>query len=108
MASFPPQGSLNANHDRQIISVIAVFSAFSFTALILRLVSKRIKRVAFDYDDYLVIISWARPLTRNVDGADFAVRYSRCQRVRRPFTVSTCEQKSPRPQKYPDLYRPRD
>lgn len=61
MASFPQQDSLNANHDRQIVSIIAVFSSFSFIALILRLASKRLKRVAFDYDDYLAIVSWARP-----------------------------------------------
>jgi len=48
----------NANHDALIISVITIFSALSFIALLLRLAAKRIKRVSLHWDDYLAIASW--------------------------------------------------
>ena len=46
------------NHDAEIISVVAVFSSLSLVALSLRLLSRRIKRVGLDWDDYLVVASW--------------------------------------------------
>ena len=48
----------NANHDTLIISVVSIFTVLSFSALMMRLASKRIKRMALDWDDYLVIIAW--------------------------------------------------
>ncbi len=53
-------GNLNANHDALIISVVTVFSALSFTALLLRLAAKRIKRASLKVEDYLAIVSWVR------------------------------------------------
>ena len=50
--------SREPNHDSKIFAIVASFSALSFTALSLRLMSKRIKGAHFYYDDYLAIISW--------------------------------------------------
>lgn len=58
MSSLQQAGDPSANHDGLIISVVTVFCLLSFTALLLRLASKRIKRVALDWDDYLVIVAW--------------------------------------------------
>lgn len=52
----------NANHDVLIISIVAVFSILSFTAIIMRLLSRRLKSVSFDWDDYLAVLSWVRGL----------------------------------------------
>ena len=46
------------NHNGEIISIVAVFSSLSVVALALRLISRRIKRVGFDWDDYLVVAAW--------------------------------------------------
>lgn len=46
------------NHDGEIISIVTVFSSLSLIALALRLISRRIKRVGFDWDDYLVVAAW--------------------------------------------------
>ena len=46
------------NHDAEIISIVTVFSSLSVVALALRLLSRRIKRVGFDWDDYLVVAAW--------------------------------------------------
>ena len=46
------------NHDAEIISIVAVFSSLSLLTLTLRLISRRIKRVRLDWDDYLVVASW--------------------------------------------------
>lgn len=48
----------NANHDDLIMSVVALSSLLSFTAIIMRLLSRRLKSVAFDWDDYLAVFSW--------------------------------------------------
>lgn len=46
------------NHNAEIISIVTVFSSLSLVALALRLISRRIKRVGFDWDDYLVVAAW--------------------------------------------------
>ena len=46
------------NHEAEIISIVAAFSCLSLVALTLRLLSRRLKRVGLDWDDYLVIASW--------------------------------------------------
>ena len=46
------------NHDAEVMSIVAVFSSLSLVALTLRLLARRIKRVGFDWDDYLVVASW--------------------------------------------------
>lgn len=46
------------NHDAEIISIVAVFSGLSLVALTLRLMSRRLKHVRLDWDDYLVVASW--------------------------------------------------
>lgn len=64
MASTP--GGLTAtfdsdptiNHDAEIISIVVVFSSLSLAALTLRLMSRRLKHVNLDWDDYLVVASW--------------------------------------------------
>ena len=58
MASSTDNQLTEPNHDFEITSVVACFSALSLVALSLRLMSKRVKRVGFDHDDYLAIISW--------------------------------------------------
>lgn len=55
--------NLDANHDALIISVITVVSVLSFSALLFRLASRRIKRVSLFWDDYLAIVSWVSPLS---------------------------------------------
>ena len=55
-ASFDSDPTIN--HDAEIISIVSVFSTLSVVALALRLLSRRIKRVGFDWDDYLVVAAW--------------------------------------------------
>ena len=55
-ASFDSDPTVN--HDAVIISIVTVFSSLSVVALTLRLMSRRIKRVDFDWDDYLVVAAW--------------------------------------------------
>ena len=55
-ASFDTDPTVN--HNAEIISIVAVFSSLSLVALGLRLMARRIKRVGFDWDDYLVIAAW--------------------------------------------------
>ena len=62
-----PVGYQNANHDALIISIVTIFSVLSFSALIMRLASKRIKRVGLDWDDYLVITSWVSTVTWGIE-----------------------------------------
>ena len=58
MASPAQPDSLDANHDRFIISTAAVFSVLACLALTLRLTSKGVKKSALSCDDYLAIGSW--------------------------------------------------
>ena len=58
MASLQQSGDPYANHDSLIIGVVTVCSILSVSALLMRLASKRIKRVALDWDDYLAIVAW--------------------------------------------------
>ena len=44
--------------DIEIITTVAISSALSLLAVILRLMSWRIKRVALSYDDYLTVFAW--------------------------------------------------
>lgn len=46
------------NHDAEIISIVAIFTSLSFVALTLRLMSRRLKHIGLDWDDYLVVASW--------------------------------------------------
>ena len=55
-ASFNSDPTIN--HEAEIVSIVTVFSSLSLVALALRLLSRRIKRVGFDWDDYLVIAAW--------------------------------------------------
>ena len=55
-ASFDSDPTIN--HNAEIMSIVAVFTTLSLVALTLRLMARRIKRVGFDWDDYLVIASW--------------------------------------------------
>ena len=55
-ASFDSDPTIN--HEAEIVSIVTVFSSLSVVALALRLLSRRIKRVGFDWDDYLVIAAW--------------------------------------------------
>ena len=48
----------NSNHDAEIYVIFAIFTALSSTALILRLISRRIKRVSYHWDDLLVVSAW--------------------------------------------------
>lgn len=50
--------STDHNFDNEIITTVAVSSALSLTAVFLRLMSRRIKRVALSYDDYLIVFAW--------------------------------------------------
>ena len=54
------------NHDSQIIAIVACFTILSLIALGLRLVSRRINRISFNYDDYLAIVSWVHMFTNQV------------------------------------------
>ena len=58
MASPAQSDSLDANHDRLIISIVAVFSVLACLALTSRLVSKRLKKAGLGYDDYMAIGAW--------------------------------------------------
>lgn len=46
------------NHDVEVYVVFAIFTALSSTALVLRLMSRRIKRVSYHLDDLLVVSAW--------------------------------------------------
>lgn len=46
------------SHDTEVISIVAVFSSLSLVALTLRLMSRQLKRIGLDWDDYLVVASW--------------------------------------------------
>ena len=46
------------NHDVEIYVIFAIFTALSSTALVLRLMSRRIKRVFYHLDDLLVVSAW--------------------------------------------------
>ena len=48
------------NHNAQLIAVPAVFVTLSLVALMLRIYSRRLKRVPLYYDDYFAIGSWVR------------------------------------------------
>lgn len=67
-------GNEDPNHDHLFIAVASIFVALSFSALIMRLASKRIKRTALDYDDYLVILSWVKVLNLKAGHADSEAR----------------------------------
>ena len=62
-ASFDSDPTIN--HDAEIISIVTVFSTLSVVALALRLMARRIKRVGFDWDDYLVVAAWVCILSRS-------------------------------------------
>ena len=67
MASFQLAGDPQDNHDSLIIRVVSVFSVLSFSALLMRLASKRLKRVALDWDDYLAIVAWVSSSLFHID-----------------------------------------
>lgn len=50
----------NRDHDynAKIFTTVAVSSALSLFAVILRLMSRKIKCVALSYDDYLIVFAW--------------------------------------------------
>ena len=50
--------SSHVNRNGEIISVTVIFTSLSLTALCLRLLSRRLKRVNLHYDDYLIIAAW--------------------------------------------------
>ena len=50
----------NENHDVLIMSVVIIFSILSFTAVIMRLLSRRFKAINLGWDDYLAMFSWVR------------------------------------------------
>ena len=58
--------SPTTNHDAEIIAIVAVFLAFSLVALVLRLMSRRLKHVKLYYDDYLAIGAWVRVLIEDI------------------------------------------
>ena len=58
MVALRQHSDPHANHDNLIISIVAIFSVLSSTALLMRLASKRIKKLSLDWDDYLAIGSW--------------------------------------------------
>ena len=49
-----------SNHDAEIIAIVAVFLPISLIALVLRLMSRRLKHVKLYYDDYFAIGAWVR------------------------------------------------
>lgn len=51
---FPPD-YINANHDAQLLTVIVVFTFLAIAAVILRLISRRLKNVAIGVSDMLVV-----------------------------------------------------
>lgn len=67
MDSLQHSDDLDANHDTLIINVVTILSAFSFTALVLRLTARRIKRVLLHVDDYLAIASWVNSSTASAN-----------------------------------------
>lgn len=48
----------NPNHDAEIYVIFAIFTALSSTALVLRLMSRRIKRISDHWDDLLAVSAW--------------------------------------------------
>lgn len=46
------------NHNGSIYTATAVFSTLSLIALVLRLMSRRLKKITFYYDDYLAVAAW--------------------------------------------------
>ena len=51
-----------ANHKSEIIAVVIVFPILALFALILRLLSRRLKRISLYYDDYFAITAWVSML----------------------------------------------
>ncbi|KAI4276076.1 MAG: hypothetical protein LQ337_002744 [Flavoplaca oasis] len=47
-----------ANHNTEIIAIVIVFPILALFALILRLLSRRLKRISLYYDDYFAITAW--------------------------------------------------
>lgn len=50
--------SPTANHNSEIIAVVIVMPVLALFALLLRLVSRRLKHIKLYYDDYLAIAAW--------------------------------------------------
>ena len=46
------------NHDAQIISTVAILCSLSVVALGLRLLSRRLRKMKLQLDDYLVLAAW--------------------------------------------------
>lgn len=61
MASNSDGQDLNANHDAQLLTVIIVFTIFAVAAAVLRIISRRMKKLKLWVDDYLIFIAlvWA-------------------------------------------------
>lgn len=65
MASKFPQDYVDANHDAQLLTVIIVFTFLAIAAVILRLISRRLKKVAIGIDDILVVFGLVISLEKN-------------------------------------------
>lgn len=57
MASQPSEENLKGNHDAAIITVVVVFASLSVTATILRIISRRMKKVKLQVDDYMLFFA---------------------------------------------------
>lgn len=61
MASPPEALAPNPNppnHTDSVYAVVTVFCILSFIALVLRLVSRSLKKVPLYYDDFLAVAAW--------------------------------------------------
>ena len=65
MTSKFPQDYIDANHDAQLLTVIIVFTLLAIAAVILRLISRRLKKVAVGIDDMLVVFGLVISLEKN-------------------------------------------
>lgn len=57
MASNSNGQDFNANHDTQLLTVIIAFTIFALTAVVLRIISRRMKKLKLWVDDYLIFIA---------------------------------------------------
>lgn len=60
MACSGDTPDLSANHDAEIISILVVFTVLALIAYVLRVMSRRMKRVPIGIDDVLLTIALVR------------------------------------------------
>ena len=55
MTSLPPQ--TNANRGPVVIGVVSTVASLATVAVVLRLISRKLKKLTFRADDYLILLS---------------------------------------------------